>query len=151
MLSVRSLLVALFVLSASVAQAQSDGVPFIEGSWSGKIKATYWDQTNQGSNDPKQKYKDKVDVIIDQGVGDFDMNIEFKNGLPTGTGAVLTEAILDGNVGNGHLGVTRSLVTPILVGSGSVNKRANRIKITGVSVTDEYTVEFKITLRRTGN
>ena len=151
MLAVRALLVVAVLLVGSVARAQSDGVPFIEGSWSGKIKATYWDQTNQASNDPKQRYKDKVDVVIDQGVGDFEMDIDFTNGLPTASDTVLTSAVLQGFVGNYHLSVTRALVSPLIVGSGTVNKRGNRMKIKGVAASGDLTIEFQIHLKKTGD
>lgn len=151
MVSVRSALVVLVLLFASVARADSDGVPFIEGSWSGKIKASYWDQTSQGSNHPKQRYKDKVDVTIDQGAGDFEMDIDFQDGLPTTNDTVLTSAVLEGFVGNGHLSVTRNLVSPLLVGSGTVTRNGKRIKIRGVAATSDFTMEFQILLKKTGD
>ena len=151
---VRSALVVLALSAfslATVARADSDGVPFIAGSWKGKIKATYWDQTNQASNKPKLKYRDKVDVVIDQGVGELEMDIEFKDGMPTSTDTVLTSATLDGFVGNYHMSVNRSLVAPLLVGSGTINKKATRIKLKGVAASGDVTMEFTISLKKTGN
>ena len=151
---VRSALVVLALSAfslASVARADSDGVPFIDGTWKGKIKATYWDQTNQASNKPKLRYKDKVDVTIDQGVGDIEMSLDFTNGLPTSSDTVLTSAVLDGFVGNYHLSVNRSLVSPLLVGSGTINKKATRIKIRGTASSADVTIEFQIDLKKTGN
>jgi hypothetical protein len=152
-ISVRSLWVALALLfaSVSVAHAQSNGVPPIDGEWRGKIKGIYYDQTSEGSLQPKQKYKDRVDVVIDQEVGDIDFDITFENGLPSGSGIAVLTAELDGTVGNYHLSIAQTVESPAIVGSGKINKKGNVIVIRGIAASDDYTHEFWIKLKKTGN
>lgn len=151
MIAVRALLVLAVLLVGSVASAQSNGVPPIDGEWSGKIKGIYYDQTSAGALDPKQKFKDRVDVVIDQELGDIDVEITFENGLPSGTGIALLNADLDGTVGNYHLSIVQTAISPAIVGSGKINKRGNRIVIRGIASSDDYTHEFTIKLKKTGN
>ena len=148
--SVRSALVVLALFCASIARAESDGVPFIDGNWTGKIKATYYDPTNEGSNRRKQKYKDRVDVVIDQGVGDFNFDITFQEGLPVSGSVAVTTVELEGFVGNGHLSIAQPdpETVPLLVGSGRINNKARKMKIKGVAATEDYTIEFEIQLKK---
>jgi hypothetical protein len=70
---------SLFMLAASGARAQSDGIPTISGDWTGKITSVYWDQTADGPPHPKHKFKSKVDVAIDQKGGEILLTISFND------------------------------------------------------------------------
>ena len=151
MVFVRSALAAVCLLFAPVAFADSDGVPSIDGAWSGKIKAVYYDQTNEGAVHPKQKYKDRVEVEIfqDEGEGDFELDITFDNGLPTSGDTLLLAAEIGGNVGNYHVSIASDGETaPPLVGSGKVTKNGKKLKIKGMAATSDYTIEFQMELKK---
>lgn len=155
MTTIRRLLVcsfaSLFVLAAAAARAQSDGVPTIAGAWSGKVTSVYWDQTNAGPPKPKNKFKSKVDVTITQGAdGAIEMTLTFDDPFPVDTGTVLTTLTLNGFVGNYHLsaGEEATLTLPAVALSGSSNKNAKNMSLTGVAASGEFTHELKIKLRR---
>jgi hypothetical protein len=156
MVSVRSALVAVALLFNAVAfgssaRAESDGVPFLDGTWSGKVKGVIYDQTNGGSNNPKHKYKDRVSVEIfqDNGEGDYDMEITFDDGLPTSGTTTTTFVTLDGYVGNYHASlISEPAAVPALVGSGKVDKKGKRLKMKIFVATEDYTVEFELKLKR---
>lgn len=151
MVSVRSLLVAALLCLASVARAESDGVPFVDGDWTGKIKAVYYDQTNEGSNRPKHHYRDKVDVVIDQDAGEIEFDVTFDEGLPTSSGTTIVNAVLEGFVGNYHLSIAQFEEQPLLVASGQVTKNGKKMKIRGTAATADYTIEFQIQLKKRNN
>lgn len=151
MVSVRLAFVALALLLAPVARADSDGVPSISGEWRGKITARYWDQTNDAALHPKLRYRDRIDVVVDQIDEDLEMNVTFEDGMPAMTDLVLLNAVLEGYVGNYHLSVARVQDEPHIVGSGQINRRGNRIKIRGTAASADFTMEFLIHLKKTGD
>jgi hypothetical protein len=154
--SVRSALFAVALLVASVAigpsaRAESDGVPFLDGNWTGKVKGIYYDQTNGGSNDPRQRYRDRVSVEIfqDNGEGDYDMEITFDDGLPTSSTTTLTFVELDGYVGNFHASlISEPAAVPAFVGSGKVTRNGKRLKMKVFVATEDYTVELDLKLKK---
>jgi hypothetical protein len=150
---------ALFAVALSVVclgfgvdvRAESDGVPFLDGSWSGKVKGVYFNQTNAGSNNPKSRYKDRVSVQIfqDNGEGDYDMEITFDDGLPTSPTTTTTFVTLDGYVGNYHASlISEPAAVPAIVGSGKITRNGNRLKMKVFVATEDYTVEFDLQLKR---
>jgi hypothetical protein len=58
--------------------------------------------------------------------------------------------VLTGTVGNYHLsGVAESAPgVPAVAVSGSSNKKGNKITLTGVAASDEFTQEIKIKIKR---
>src|SRR5262245_33849505 len=156
MVSVRSAIVAVALLFNAVAfgtsaRADSDGVPFLDGTWSGKVKGVIYNQTNAGSNNPKTKYKDRVsdEMFQDNGERDYDIEITFTNGLPTSPTTTTTFVTLDGYVGNYHASLISEPDTqPALVGSGKVDKKGKRLKMKIFVATEDYTVEFDLKLKR---
>ena len=152
----RSLLVsvscAALVLAAvvvpGVTQADSDGVPFIDGQWTGKLQSTYWDQTIEGSVKPKKKFKSDVIVDIDQDDDEITMTITFEDEpFPASAGAPLPILILEGVSGNYHFNASMD-GGPTVTLSGSSNKSAKNLKATGVSASNDYTHEIKLSLKR---
>jgi hypothetical protein len=140
-----------FMLVAPAARAQSDGVPTIAGAWSGKVTSVFWDQTNAGPPKPRNKYKSKVDVTITQGAdGAIEMTLTFDDPFPVDTGTVQTTLTLTGFVGNYHLsaGEESTLTLPAVTLSGSSNKKAKNLSLTGVAASGEFTHELKIKLKR---
>ncbi len=145
--------VALALVLAAESRAQSSGVPYLDGSWSGKISAKIYDQTIGGSNDSRIKYKSKVDVEIIQAPDSPDLivSITFDEPLPTGDGSSVSEITLSGSVGNFHMNVVGADDDPVLVGSGDIDKKAKKIRMEGTAATSEYTTEFKLKLKLQNN
>ena len=142
--------VSLFMLAASGARAQSDGIPTITGAWTGKISSVYWDQTADGSPHPKHKFKSKVDVSIDQKGGSILLTFSFNDDLPVDAGGGTSSLVLTGNVGNYHLsGVAEAAPgVPAVAVSGTSNKKGTKITLKGVAASDDFTQEIKIKIKR---
>lgn len=154
MTAIRLLLVcsvgSLFVLTApGAARAQSDGIPTIAGEWTGKVTSVYWDQTSDGPPKPKQKYKSKVDVSIDQKGGAILLTLNFDQDFPVDSAGGTSSAVLTGNVGNYHLsGILESGPgLPAVALSGTSNKKGTKLTLTGVAASDEFTHQIKIKIK----
>ncbi len=144
---------ALALVLATEARAQSSGVPYLDGAWSGKISAKVYDQTIGGSNDSRRKYKSKVDVEILQAPNSPDLivSITFEDALPTGDGSSVSQLTVTGSVGNFHMNIVGVDDDPLLVGSGDIDKKAKKIRMEGTAATSEYTLEFKLKLKLENN
>ena len=156
MTAIRVLLVcslsSLFVLAAPAARADSDGVPSISGSWSGKITSKYWDQTSTGAVHPKQKYKSKVAVTIDQAGAAIEMTLNFNQAFPVDTSSSLPSLVLTGFVGNYHVSAAEdsTAALPAVAWSGTTNKKGTKLTLTGVAASTEFTQEIVVKLKKTG-
>lgn len=150
LLLIRSLSVALFVSALSVvpsvARADSNGVPPIEGSWTGKLTDVYWDQTSPGSIRPKKKFNTKVDVAIAQTDGEVTLTINFQDPFPVNSGAFVSQLVLDGFDGNYHVSAAMS-AGPSATLSGSVNKMGTSLTLKGVIASTEFTHEVTLKLK----
>jgi len=140
----------LALAAAPAARAQSDGVPMISGSWTGKITSVYWDQTSGGAVHPKQKYKSKLTAAIEQKGGSLAINLDFDRDFPVDSSGSTSTLMLSGNVGNYHLsGISESAPgVPAMALSGTSNKKGNKLTLRGVASSDEFTQEVKITLKK---
>lgn len=155
MAAARSLLVsvscAALVLAAVVVpapiHAQSNGVPPVDGLWSGTFKSTYWDQTSMAAVKPKLKFKSKVAVDIDQDADEITMTITFEDPFPVNRGISVSQLVLEGFAGNYH--VSAGLGTePVVSLSAQSNKKGTSLKLTGVAASSEFTHEIKFSLKR---
>ncbi len=131
----------------NVTSADSSGVPFIDGQWTGKFQTNYWDQTIQGSVKPKKKFKSDVVVNIDQDDDEITMTIDFEEQFPVSSGANVTQLILQGTSGNYHFNAGMD-GGPSVTLSGSSNKSAKNLKAAGVAASDDFTHEIKLSLKR---
>jgi hypothetical protein len=144
--------VSLFMLAAPSARAQSDGVPSLEGVWTGKATSVYWDQTNVSHANPKNKYKSKVNVTISQGaLAAIELTITFAKAFPVSTGTTQTSLVLDGFVGNSHAsaGEQATMSLPAVTLSGTINKKGTKLTLTGVAASTEFTHQITIKLKKT--
>ena len=141
---------SLFLVAAPGARAQSDGVPMIQGEWSGKLTSVYWDQTTSGPPHPKKKFKSKVNVSIDQKSGAILLNFSFDDDFPVDSEGGTSTLTFNGNVGNYHLGAqtTPGPGVPAVEVSGSSNKKGDKLTLYGVAVSSEFTQEIKVKLKR---
>jgi hypothetical protein len=140
-------LVVAALLIPVAARAASDGVPPIGGVWSGKFSDTYWDQTHLGSPKPKNKFSTKVDVTINQGVGDFSMTINFQDVLPIDASAGIGVLVLGGFVGNYHANASMNGTASVTL-SGVTNKAGTKLTFTGVGASGDFTHEITIKLKK---
>jgi hypothetical protein len=143
-------LVTLSFLLAGVARADSTGVPFLDGVWQGKIKAKIYDQTIPGSNDRRFKYNSQIDVDIVQAEESdvLTVTVFFNDPLPVGTAEVAPTLTLGGRVGNFHMNMAGEEDGVTMVGSGDIDKKAKQIRMTGTAATSDYTIEFKLKVKR---
>lgn len=152
---VRSSCFALFValvtglIAPALAHAQSNGVPPLDGAWSGKLTDHYWDQTSAGSVDPKQNFHSRVDVEVDQDADEIVLVINFDDDFPIGAASV-GMITLEGFAGNYHVSAASSgAVTAAL--SGSSNKKGTRLTLKGVIASPDFTHEVTIKLKKQNN
>ena len=145
-----ALLLAAALLAPGVTSADSNGAPNISGTWTGKLKSKYWDQTSSASTKPKLKYKSDVTVTIVQMDDDPDLAVILvfdDDAFPAADDDDLELMALSGFVGNGHLNLsTGGAVTFAL--SGEVNKNADKIKLDGIAASSDFTHELEIKLKR---
>jgi hypothetical protein len=127
----------------------STGLPLLAGTWSGKLTSVYFDQTAAGFSSSKHKFKTNVTLVIAQTVGDDALaaTISYNPGLPITANDLVTVGTLSGTVGNHHLNLSDQAVSLTIALSGSVNKKANSIKLTGVGASTDYTHEITIKLK----
>jgi hypothetical protein len=140
-------LVLAALLVPGAVRADSNGVPPIGGVWSGKFSDTYWDQTSAGSVKPKQKFKSKVDVTIDQSVDAFSMTIDFQDPFFIDSSVGISQLILDGFGGNYHVSSSMSGAASVTL-SGVANKSGTKLTLTGVGASSEFTHEITIKLKK---
>jgi hypothetical protein len=133
----------------SMTIADSTGVPFLAGTWSGDLKSNYWDQSVAGSLKPKKKFKTKITVTIAQGLEDDNLAVTFayNDGLPTSATSNSLVDALSGFVGNGHLNLSQNTPEAWAL-SGTVNGKGNAITLVGVMGTDSLTHELVIKLKK---
>jgi hypothetical protein len=148
-LAAARVLVALLVSTAVVAHADSNGVPPLAGSWTGKLTSTYWDQTSGGSVKPKLRYKAKVTVLIAQSNDQITLTISFpsSDGFPLTTNATLSSMSLSGFGGNYHMSASMESA-PAITLSGTANKKGTSLKLTGAAASNELTHQITISLKK---
>jgi hypothetical protein len=139
--------IALAFFLAGAARADSNGVVPLDGVWSGTVSGHYWNQSSDGSVKPKQKFKSKVDVTIDQDNDEITMTINFDENFPVNTAGGMAQLVLEGFGGNYHVGL-KTGVSPFVSLSGDSNKKGTRLSLEGVVVSDEFTHELKIKLKK---
>jgi hypothetical protein len=147
---IRSLLAGLFALTlflAPLAHADSNGVPPIAGTWSGKVTSVYWDQTSDGSLKPKLKYKSKVTVTIAQTNDAVTLTVNFADPFPMNSGVSVSSVVLNGFGGNFHLSATMD-ADPAVALSGAANRKGTSLSLSGVAASTEFTHELKMTLKK---
>jgi hypothetical protein len=137
------------VVVPSKTLADSTGVPVVDGQWTGTFQTTYWDQTQDGFIKPKKKFKSDVVVDIDQeDTDEITMTITFEDELfPVSAGAAVQQLVLEGFTGNYHFNLAMD-GGPWVTLSGSSNKSAKNLKLTGVAASGDYTHEIKLSLKR---
>src|SRR5258706_4884028 len=129
------------------ARADSNGVPPVEGTWSGKLTDVYWDQTSAGSLRPRQKFKSNVDVTIAQAVDQLTITINFVDPFPVNSGAFVSQLVLTGYGGNFHVSGAMS-AGPSVTLSGEVNKKGTSLQLDGIAASTEFTHQLSIKLKK---
>ncbi|MFI5314529.1 MAG: hypothetical protein ACHQ6T_02430 [Myxococcota bacterium] len=155
LLLARSLCAAVLVSALVVpgvtrsAPKGSTGTPVLAGTWMGKLTSVYWDQTADGFLSPKHKFKTNVTLTIVQISGDdvLAATISYNPGLPITANDLVTVGTLSGTVGNSHLNLSNQGALLTVALSGSVNKKANSITLTGVGASTDFTHQITIKLK----
>lgn len=144
--------VAGLVFAPAATKADSNGVPFLAGTWHGTLKSKYWDQTVAGFQHPKNKFKTKVTVTIAQGQQDdaLAVTITYDDGLPLDSLDSVGVSALGGFVGNFHLNLSTTGDLDFAL-SGDVNRKGNTIDLAGVAASDSLTHELTIKLKKQDN
>jgi hypothetical protein len=140
------LFVSALVVVPGVARAQSNGVPPIQGNWTGKLTDVYWDQTSPGSVHPKKRFSSNVDVTISQAGDQVTLTINFQDLFPVNSAAGLAQLVLDGYAGNYHVNAAMG-AGPSVTLSGWANKTGTRLTLNGVIASTEFTHEVVLKLK----
>jgi len=135
------------LVAPRAARADSNGVPPVDGTWSGKLVDVYWDQTSQGSVRPKQSFRTRVDVDINQDGGDITMTIVFNNPFPIDGVSALSQVVLEGSAGNYHVNAGMSGVGSATF-SGSTNRTGTSLVLSGMFASNDFTHQITIKLKK---
>jgi hypothetical protein len=135
------------LVAPDLARADSNGVPPLAGSWTGKLTDTYFDQTSGGSVHPKQHFKSKVGVVIAQVDDAVTITINFQDIFPVNSGAGVSTLVLDGFAGNYHVNAAMD-AGPSVTLSGATNRSGSSLTLNGIVASTEFTHEITIKLKK---